>query len=117
MSNLLLIEVKILLSQTAVNQQNHFSEQIFIIVRNRTIKATKCSLCSNTKMTQIHLQEQCVKCKRSFKTSRGLNQHTRVRKQKPAIDSKVIDTTSTNFFPITNVPVDEKIFGILITTY
>ena len=52
--------------------------------------------------------EQCAKCKRSFKTSRGLNQHKRVCKEKQVIDSKVIETTSTTVFPITNVTVDEE---------
>ena len=52
--------------------------------------------------------EQCAKRKRSFKTSRGLNQHTRVCKEKQLIDTKVIETTSTTVFPITNVTVDEE---------
>ena len=52
--------------------------------------------------------EQCAKCKRSFKTSRGLNQHKRVCKEKQVIDSKVIETTSTAVFPITGVTVDEE---------
>ena len=52
--------------------------------------------------------EQCAKCKRSFKTSRGLNQHTRVCKEKQVVDTKVIGTTSTTFFLITNVTVDEE---------
>ena len=52
--------------------------------------------------------EQCGKCKRSFKTSQGLNQHIRVCKEKQVIDPKVIETTSTAFFPITNVTVDEE---------
>ena len=52
--------------------------------------------------------EQCAKCKRSFKTSRGLNQHTRVCKEKQVIDTKVIETTSTTVFPFTNVTVDEE---------
>ena len=52
--------------------------------------------------------EQCAKCKRSFKTSRGLNQHTRVCQEKKVIDTKVIETTSTTVFPITNVTVDEE---------
>ena len=52
--------------------------------------------------------EQCAKCKRSFKTSGGLNQHKRVCKEKQVIDSKVIETTSTAVFPITGVTVDEE---------
>ena len=52
--------------------------------------------------------EHCEKCKRSFKTSRGLNQHKHVCKEKQVIDSKVIDTTSTTVFPITNVTVDKE---------
>ena len=52
--------------------------------------------------------EQCAKCKRSFKTSRGLNQHTRVCTEKQVIDAKVIETTSTTVFPITNATVDEE---------
>ena len=51
---------------------------------------------------------QCAKCKRSFKTSRGLNQHKRVFKEKQLIDSKVIETTSMTVFPITNVTVNEE---------
>ena len=53
-------------------------------------------------------QEQCAKCKRSFETSRGLNQHKRICKEKQVIDSKVTDTISTTVFPITNVTVDEE---------
>ena len=52
--------------------------------------------------------EQCAKCKRSFKTSRGLNQHTRLCKKNQVIDTKVIEATSTTVFPITNVTVDEE---------
>ena len=52
--------------------------------------------------------EQCAKCKRSFKTSQGLNQQTRVCKEKQVIDAKVIETTSTTVFPITNLTVDEE---------
>ena len=52
--------------------------------------------------------EQCAKCKRSFNTSKGLNQHTCVCKEKQVINIKVIETTSTTVFPITNVTVDEK---------
>ena len=52
--------------------------------------------------------EQCTKCKQSFKTSRGLNQHTRVCKEKQVIDPMVIETTSTTVFPIKNVTVVEE---------
>ena len=52
--------------------------------------------------------EQCAKRKRSFKTSRGLNQYTRVCKEKQVIDPAVIETTSTTVFPITNVTVDKE---------
>ena len=52
--------------------------------------------------------EHCAKCKRSFKTSQRLNQHTHVCKEKQIIDTKVIETTSTTVFPITNVTVDEE---------
>ena len=71
--NLLLIEVEIKLSQTAVNQQNHFSEQILIMVRKKqhTIKATKCSQCLNPKMTQIHLQNNVPSVKDHLKHHEG----------------------------------------------
>ena len=52
--------------------------------------------------------EQRGKCKRSFKTSQGLNQHIRVCKEKQVIDPKVIETTSTSFFPITDVTAGEE---------
>ena len=52
--------------------------------------------------------EQCAMCKRSFKRLRGLNQHKRVCKERQVIDSKVIETTSTTVFPITNFTVDEE---------
>ena len=52
--------------------------------------------------------EQCARCKRSCKTSRGLNQHTGVCKEKQFIDLQVIETTSTTVFPITNVTVEEE---------
>ena len=52
--------------------------------------------------------EQSAKCKRSFETSRGLNQHTRVYKEKQLIDPKVIETTWTTLFPIKNVTVDKE---------
>ena len=52
--------------------------------------------------------EQCANCKRSFKTSRGLNQHKRICKKKQVIDSKVIETISTAVFPITNVSINEE---------
>lgn len=51
-------------------------------------------------------QEQCAKCKRSFRTSQLLNLDTHLCKEKQAIDPKVIDTKSTNVFPITNVAVE-----------
>ena len=43
--------------------------------------------------------EQCAKCK---------SQHTRLCKKNQVIDTKVIETTSTTVFPITNVTVDEE---------
>ena len=99
---MLLTEVEIKLSETAVNQQNHFSGQILIMVRNHTIKVSQHQNYSNSS------PEQCAKCKRSFKTSRGLNQHTRVCKGKQLIDPKVIETTSTTIFPIANITADEE---------
>ena len=53
-------------------------------------------------------QEQCAKSKRSFKTSRVLNQHRRICKEKQVIDSKVTETTSTTVFSITNDTADEE---------
>ena len=60
--------------------------------------------------------EQCAKCKRSFKTSRGLNQHTGVCKEKQVIDTKVIETTSTTFFPLQMSLSTRRIFGMPIAT-
>ena len=60
--------------------------------------------------------EQCAKCKRSFKTSRGLNQHTGVCKKKQVIDTKVIETTSTTFFPLQMSLSTRRIFGMPIAT-
>ena len=59
------------LSQTAVNQLNHFSEQILIMVQNYTIKAAKCSHCLKTKMTQIHLQNNVPSVKDHLKHREG----------------------------------------------
>ena len=52
--------------------------------------------------------EKCAKCKRLFKTSEGLNQRTRLCKEKQVIDPKVTETTFSTVFPITNVTVDEE---------
>ena len=56
-------------------------------------------------MTQIHLKEQCVKCKRLFKTLRELNQHTRMQR-KPTI--QILLRQHPQFFSITNVTVNEE---------
>ena len=53
-------------------------------------------------------QEQRTKWKRSFRKSRRLNQHTHICKEKPTIDPKVIEKTSENVFPMTNVTVDKE---------
>ena len=52
--------------------------------------------------------EQCAKCKRSFKTSRRLNQHILVCNEKQVIDPKVIETMSATVSHIKNVTVDEE---------
>ena len=57
--------------RNTVNQQIHFSEHILIMVRNHTIKATKCFLCLNTKMTQIHLQNNVLIVKDHLKHHEG----------------------------------------------
>ena len=56
---LLLIEVKIILSQAAVNQQNHFSDWILIIVWNHTIKAKSVPL-SQLQNSLNSSHEQCA---------------------------------------------------------
>ena len=76
------------------------------MVRNHTIKATKCSLCLNTKMTQVHLQNNVPSVKDHLKHPEGYI-NTCVCKEKQVIDPKVIEATSTTVFPITNVTDDE----------
>lgn len=71
------------------------------MVQDHTIKAIKCSLSLNTKMTQILLKNNVQNVKDH------LNQETRVYKEKQAIDPQFIETTSTNVFPIINITVDE----------
>ena len=56
------------------------------MVRNHTIKATKCSLCLNTKMTQIQLQNNMLSVKDHLKHHE--DQHTHVCKETHVIDPK-----------------------------
>ena len=83
--------MEIKLSQIAVNQQNNFSKQILIMVRNHTIKATKCSLCLNIKMTQIQLQNNMLSVKDHLKHHE--DQHTHVCKEAQVIDPKDVYNT------------------------
>ena len=59
--------------------------------------------------------EQCAKCKRSFKTSRGLNQHTRVCKEKQSIQ-KLLRQHPRLSFPLQMSLSKRRIFGIPIAT-
>ena len=59
MAILSLIEVKIILSQAAVNQQNHFSDWILIIIWNHTIKAKRLPL-SQLQNSLTSSYEQCA---------------------------------------------------------
>ena len=100
--------MEIKLSQTAANQQNRFSEQILIMVQNYAKVSNKVLPLSLHQSDSNSFPGQCAKCKRSFKTSRRLNEHKRVCKEKQVIDPKAIETTSTTVFPIKNVTVDEE---------
>ena len=45
--------------------------EFIIVVWNHTIKATKCSLCLNTKITQIHLKNNLPSVKDRLKHHEG----------------------------------------------
>ena len=58
-------------------------------------KRTKVLRLSQNQNDSNSSPEQCAKCKGSFKTSRALNQHARVCKEKQVIGPKVIDVIFT----------------------
>ena len=98
MPNLLLIEVTIILSQTAVKQQNSFLEYVLIMVLTLTIKEKKCSLCLNIKMTEIHLKNNVLSVK--DRRSQGLNLDTYICKENRQSIKKLLRQHLQMSFPL-----------------